>query len=422
VSSEPEKRRLRDRVRDAVRAYWMGPIFTSSTSQQLAQFFGTSPVSSGVTVNPATAFQVSAFFCAVVTISWDVASLPLFLFRTLPDGGKRRFESHPLNDLLHDRPNPEMTSFSFRASLLIHALSTGNGYAEIVRDGANRPAQLIPITPDRVTPCRMSDGTLQYRVINPGAGDAYIQAQDMIHLRGPSPDGIVGLDVVQVAREALGLAIATEKFGASFFGNGASFGGVISVPTPRPNDAAVENDRRALNAQHQGVERAHRLLMLYNGAKYEQGGGVNPRDSQYAELRIAQVREIARFFRIPVSFLGDLERSTYSNHEQQVLSYYSTCLRPWLTNFESELSAKLIAPSERRIQHVEHVVEGFLRGDVEKRASFYATMLNAGAMTVNEVRERENLPPIAGGDVAYKPLNTAPVDGSAPPPAQITAA
>jgi HK97 family phage portal protein len=140
--------------------------------------------------------------------------------------------------------------------------------------------------------------------------------------------------------------------------------------------------------------------------------GVAPKDAEFTALRVHQIREIARFFRIPVAMLGDLERSTFSNHEQQVLSYFTSCLRQWLTRVEEECTMKLIAPLERNSQLIEHVVEGFLRSDVEKRAAFYATMSSHGLMTPNEIRALENLPPIKGGDVARVPSNTEPLGES----------
>jgi HK97 family phage portal protein len=354
-----------------------------------------------------SALTVAACWCAVTTIAGDIAALPLFLYRVLPGGGKEKYTGHPLYRLLHDSPNPGMTSLTFRETILLSALIYGNGYAEIQRDGGARPVALWPITPDRVVTWRAgSDAPLQYKISNSGAPDTVLDAEDVLHIKGPSSNGINGHNVVALARETLGLSLASEQFAARFFSNGSSVGGILTSPGSLP-EAARKNLREALQSRHQGTEHAHKLLLLDNGVTYTPTA-VSQRDAQFSELRTFEIRQIARFYKIPVSLLGDLERSTFSNHEQQVLSYYTSCLRPWLIRFEQECDLKLIASSERNLQHVEHSVDGFLRGDVEKRSAYYATMSQNGLMTANEIRQLENLPPVAGGDVLRAPLNSAP--------------
>lgn len=402
---QPTERNWIDRLRDGVRSYWQGPMQSSDAA--LHQFLSDQgPVAAGVQVSDTTALSVSAFYCAVATISQDVASLPLFLFKSLPGGGSARYTDHPLNYLLHDRPNPEMTAFQFRAAVMVNALTTGNGYAEIVRDAIGRPAQLWHVEPERVTPIR-EGGVLRYRVRGSGAGDTVLDAAAMLHFNGPSPDGVVGFDVVTLARQALGLAIASERFGAKFFSNGSQLGGILSEGAGL-TEPARENLRKALKARHEGADNAHRWLMTPSGTTFQEVG-TSPRDSQLNDLRVHQVREIARFFRIPVSYLGDLERATYSNFEQQQLQYFTNCIRPWLVNIEQELNFKLIAFSERNLQHCEHVTAGFLRADVEQRGQFYSLMSQNGLMTPNDIRALENLPPIEGGDLARVALNTTPI-------------
>ena len=396
--------RVGDAVGTAVRSFTLGPY--SLKDRELVRLFGGKPSYSGANVNEATAMSVSAFYCAVTTISWDIASLPLFLYRTLPTGGKERFTSHPLNRVVHDMPNPQTTSFQLRQALMQNVLTTGNAYAEIERDVVGRPKALWHLTPERVSPF-YDGGHLRYRVAQSGGREIVLDASDVIHIKGPSPDVVLGTNIVQVAREALGLSIAAERFGATFFGNGSTIGGMLTTSTTLTQPAR-ENLQAAMAARHQGAEHAHRLLLLEPGMSYV-ATATNPRDSQFNELRVHQIREVARFFRIPVSLLGDLERSTYSNSEQQRLDYYTSCLRPWLVNIEQELDLKLISSVERNQQHCEHVVEGLLRADVEKRGTFYTQMLGNGAMTVNEVRALENLAPIAGGDTARVPMNSEPL-------------
>jgi hypothetical protein len=211
-----------------------------------------------------------------------------------------------------------------------------------------------------------------------------------------------GFNTVEIAREALGLAIASERFGATYFSNGAQLGGVLSTSL---TGQALENLRTAIAARHQGVDRAHRWLLTPPDSTFTEVG-TNPRDSQLTELREHEVREIARFLRIPVAMIGDLSRATWSNFEQQQLQYFGQCIRPWCVNIEQELTLKLVSPFERSQQYIEHVTEGFLRADIEKRGAYYVQAVSNGWMTLNEVRERENLPPLPGGDVARVPMNT----------------
>lgn len=385
---------------DAVRSITLGPY--NSKDPVLARLFGGAPVAAGVQVNEQAAMSVAPFWAACTLIAGDCASLPLVLYKRLRDGGKERYPAHPLYSLLHDTPNDEMTSMTWRETWMLHALVTGNGYAEVERDGAGRPVALWPLMPSQVVPFR--DGArLQYRVTS-ATREVIFDPRDILHLRGPSPDGVLGYDIVRQARQALGLAIASERFAATFFGNGTTFGGALSHPKSLGQKGA-DNLRASIDSLHQGADRAHKFLILEEGMQYTRFG-VDPNHAQMLETRVHQVREIARFFKIPPSKLGDLADATFSNVEQETLSYYTSCLRPWLARIEQELQAKLVSPLERSQQQIEHVVEGLLRADVEKRGAFYAQMLSHGVMTPNEVRALENLSPIAGGDVAHKPMNT----------------
>ena len=219
---------------------------------------------------------------------------------------------------------------------------------------------------------------------------------------------LTGYSVIGKARESIGLGAAAERFGGTFFGNGSSFGGVFEHPgTMTPN--AQKSFAEAINSRHQGVDRAHKFLVVEEGMKYQRLG-IPPNDAQFLETRQFQVTEIARWFGLPPHKLGDLTRATFSNIEQQAIDYYTGSLVTWLTAWEQELEAKLIAPSERGIQVIEHVVEGLLRGDAQSRATHYAQTFQVGGITPNEIRALENRNPIDGGDRSFVPLNMIPVD------------
>src|SRR5688500_5420517 len=215
---------------------------------------------SGVSVNEHTMLHHSPVWAGVSTLSRDVAKLPLILYRNLPNGGKEPFKSHRLYRILHDEWNPEMTSYKARETMQALCLLYRNAYAEIVRNDLGEPAGMYPILPSRVTPVRDDKtGRLAYRVSNPNGGQTYLSSENMIHLSGMSLDGVIGESLAAHANESISLGLAAEKFGGSFFGNGATFGGVIEVPGLL-DPVAKTSVREAIEAVHAGVERAHQIL------------------------------------------------------------------------------------------------------------------------------------------------------------------
>jgi HK97 family phage portal protein len=394
------------RMVDAIRSFTLGPF--SPKDPELARLFGGRSTTSGVSVNENTALNYSAVWAAVALISDDVASLPLMLYRKLPNGGRDKYESHPLYELLHDTPNPEMTSFTWRRTMQAHLSLWQNAYSEIERDRAGRPVAVWPLVPERVSKL-YQDGQPTYRVMNPSGNAVMIPDADMIHLVGHSHDGSVGSSLVMHARESLGLGLAAERFGGSFFGNGSTFGGVISYKGSKPPELSDKGYRDQLEARHQGVERAHKLLALYNDASFT-AVGVPPNQAQFLETRVFQIREVARWFKIPPHKLADLADATFSNVEQQNIDYYTSCLRPLLQLWEQELSRKLISRLERRIQSIEHVTQGLLQADAAGRSALYSAEFNVGAITPNEVRGFEGLDPIAGGDRSFIQGAMIPLD------------
>ncbi len=395
---------------EAIRGYW-GPSYLSSDH---SGWLSSAPASStGIQVSEWTALNYASVFAATNLIASDISGLPLHLLKQLKDGGSEKFDDHNLYRLIHDQPSPDQTSVVWRRTVQAHALIWGNGYSWIRRRGDNKPYAIELVTPDRVVPFRSPLGSLQYRILNPGGEDAIVDAADMIHIRGLSFNGITGYSVIEKARESIGLALGAEKFGATFYGNGSTFGGIISSPTARPSDEVIENDRRRLNSQHQGVDRAHKILALYGGATFEQIG-IPPNAAQFLESRKFQVEEIARWFNLPPHKLGILDGSTRANIEQQTTDYYTTTLLPWLTVWEQELTSKLVASSEFNIQFIKHNVNGFLRGDAASRGEFYKAQSLVGGITPNEVRESENRNPLAGGDEAFVALQVIPISLAKP--------
>jgi HK97 family phage portal protein len=395
--------RLKKAIRD-----WSGPL--TAESPEIKRLFAGEPNSSRIDVNEYTALNYSAFWAATSTISGDVSSLPLIFYKRLKGGGKERYTDHPLYKVLHDEPNPEMSSMAFREAMQAHVLIWGNAYAEIERDAAARPVHLWPLTPDRVSVQRTSEG-VTYRVRSKQGSEVVLPARDVLHIPGLGFDGLQGYSVVAKARESLGLGLATERFGGSFFGNGSTFGGILTHPQTL-GDEAAKSLRESVNSRHTGVENAHRFMILEEGMSY-QALGVPPNEAQFLETRKFQITEIARWFSIPVSKLREMDNSSVrANIEHEALDYLTSTLRRWLVKWEQEINRKLISPRERGIQFAEHLVDGLLRGDAAARNSAYAIGRQWGYLCVDDIRELENLNPLpdGAGKIFLVPSNMMPAD------------
>lgn len=400
-----------ERLVDAVRSITLGPY--NSKDPTLARLFGASPNSAGVSVNESTALTYSAVWQAVTLIAGDVGSLPLPLYKRLKGGGKERFIDHPLYYILHDTPNPEMSSMVFRETLQAHLLTWGNAYAEIERDGAGRVIALWPLLPTQVTPFRdeRQGRRLRYRVAGVNGPDVLFDAADILHIPGLGFDGVTGYSPIRQARESLGLLAAAERFGATFFANGTTFGGALSHPKQLGQKGA-SNLRESIEAMHQGPSRAHRFLILEEGMNYTKFG-VDPNDAQFLETRQFQIAEVARWFNLPLHKLREMEHSSVrANIEQEALDYYTSTLRPWLVRWEQEINRKLISPRERYIQFAEFLLEGVLRGDMATRYQAYATGRQWGWLSADDVRSLENQNPLpdGAGQMYLVPTNMAPAD------------
>jgi HK97 family phage portal protein len=364
-------------------------------------------VSSGVSVNEQTALNYSAVWAAVQRISGDVGSLPLVLYRRVGDG-KEPLRDHPTYKLLHDQPNPDMTAVVFRETMQAHLLTWGNAYAEIEWRGDGRPQALWPIDPSRVTPERDAGGNLYYKVQNYSKADMKFAPENMLHIPGLGFDGTCGYSVISKARESIGLGLAMERFGGAFFGNGATLGGILTHPG-RLSDQAKKGLRESFNAKHRGVDRAHNVGSLEENMTYTPLG-VPPDDAQFLESRKFQVAEIARWFQVPPHMLADLDRSAFSNIEQQQIDYYTGTLRRWLVRWEQEINRKLVL--QQGTQFVEHVIDGLLRGDIESRYAAYAVGRQWGWLSADDVRAKENMNPLPAeaGRIYLVPINMAPAD------------
>lgn len=367
-------------------------------------FFGST--SAGKPVNEQTAMQMTAVYSCVRILSETLAGLPLHVYKYNDSGGKEKNLKHPLYKLLHDEPNPEMTSFAFRETLMSHLLLWGNAYAQIIRNARGEVISLYPLMPNKMTVDRDSSGRLFY-LYQRGSEDApslgkenqvYLSPSDVLHIPGLGFDGLVGYSPIAMAKNAVGLAIATEEYGAKFFANGASPGGVLEHPGTIKDPARI---KESWNAAYQGSDNAHRVAVLEEGMKY-QPIGISPEQAQFLETRKFQINEIARIFRVPPHMLADLEKSSFSNIEQQSLEFVKYTLDPWVVRWEQSMCRALLMDSEKPKLFIKFNVDGLLRGDYVSRMSGYATARQNGWMSANDIRELENLdriPAALGGDL-----------------------
>ena len=359
--------------------------------------------SSGKAVNERTAMQTTAVYACVRILAEAIAGLPLHVYQYDADGGKHRVPDHPLYNLLHDEPNPEMTSFVFRETLMSHLLLWGNAYAQIVRDGNGNATALYLLLPHKMEIFRAKNGELRYSYklepdespLKPEGGEITLRKDEVLHIPGLGFDGLIGYSPIAMAKQAVGLSIATEEYGAAFFGNGASPGGVIEHPGVIKD---VQRLKDSWNAQYRGSANAHRVGILEEGMKFNPIS-IPPEQAQFLETRKFQINEIARIFRVPPHMVGDLEKSSFSNIEQQSLEFVKYTLDPWVVRWEQSLRQALILPQDKKSMFVKFNVDGLLRGDYQSRMRGYAIGLQNGFMSPNDVRALEDMNPIPNGDI-----------------------
>ena len=376
---------------------------------------------SGNSVTQRSSMQLTAVYCCVRVLAEGVASLPLVTYQEKKDGTKVRAVDHPLYYLLHDEPNPEMTSFSFRETLMTHLLLYGNAFAQIIRNGKGEVVALYPLMPDRMKVDRDEHGHIYYEYMKQQdeaatmkTGTVILSPEDVLHIPGLGFDGLVGYSPIAMAKNAIGMASACEEYGASFFANGASPGAVLEHPGVLKDPEKV---RTAWQEAYGGPHKANRVAVLEEGMKFTPIS-INPQEAQFLETRKFQIEEIARIFRVPLHLIGDLDHATFSNIEEQSLEYVQYTLQPWLIRWEQAIQRSLFTPEEKKTMFCRFNVDGLLRGNYQSRMQGYSIGIANGFMSVNDVRALEQMdliPDEEGG-------NTYMVNGTMTPLRNIGAA
>jgi HK97 family phage portal protein len=374
--------------------------------QNQSRGFVLSTRQAGVVVNEDTALTLGAVWACVRVISESLAGLPWNPYRVRSDGGKDKLLQHPTNWLLDMQPNDETAAFQWRETLIAHALTWGNGYAEIERNPyTGQPVALWQITPDRVEVMRIN-GQIIYEVHNYNAAPSYLNASQMFHLKGLGFDGLVGYPVIRLASRTIAAGIATEEATSQFFQNDSTPGGILSTEkTLKPE--ARNNVRESWEKMHAGPKNRRKVAILEEGLKWSQTG-LPPEDAQLLEQRQFTPTEIARWFRVPPHKIADLTRSTNNNIEHQSIEFVDDCLRPWAERLESEADTKLYGRNNQGSIVTVIDLNEIKRGDMASQTAFIEKLSDRGVFSVDDSRTFLGLNPIgkaAGGDKRFVMLN-----------------
>lgn len=369
-------------------------------------FFGTA--ASGERVDEKSAMQISTVYACVRLLAETVAGLPLHLYRYTEGGsGKEKAPEHPLYKLLYRQPNPEMTSFTFRETIMTHLLLWGNSYSQIIRDGKNTILALYPLLPENVEVDRDESGNLFYiyhaytdEVPGDKDQDIYFRADEIFHIPGLGFNGLVGFSPIAMMKNSLGTTLAVEKYGASFFRNGAQPSGVLEHPGVLKDPGKIRDNWSAV---YGGANNAHKVAVLEEGMSYKPIS-LPPEDSQFLSTREFGVDEICRIFRVPPHLVQDLQHATYSNIEHQSIDFVIHTLTPWLVRIEQAIIKDLLLDTEQDEMFPKFNVDGLLRGDYQSRMNGYATGISNGFLSPNDIHRLENMdliPAEEGGDDYY---------------------
>jgi HK97 family phage portal protein len=346
----------------------------------------------------------SAVAACVRLLSETIASLPVHVYRDLGKS-KEIAADHPIYDLLHSKPNAFQTSFVWIQQAIAHCLLHGNFYALIERNAAGDPVALWPLVPSGMI-VEAVDGTVQYRYAYGGQRNVFA-FEDILHFKGLTMNGLVGLSVLHMAREGIGLSVAQETHAATLFRNGARPGLILQYPGFMNNEQRI-NFGESFAKKFAGALNAGKTVILEGGMSLEPVGFTSE-DSQFLESRHFSVIEIARWFRVPPTMIGDMTRVSYSSSESEMQLFAMHSLVPWCVSLEAEINSKLLP--ERTQFFVKFDVNSIIRGDQQSRYSAYSQGLQAGFLTVADVREAEGLPHIEGTELLNRPANMVPNTG-----------
>ena len=410
--------------------YADGGSISGDGSGWLVRMIGGGKTKSGVAVNEYSALQLPVVWACVNRIANPISRFPLVIFRKLDDGSRRPASSgeHPMAGSLGVRPNEHMSSRTLRKTTQGHALLWGNGYVHVERNRAGQGVGLYPLLPDRTKPVR-EDGEYAFRSTIDGRSYKF-RHEDVLHIMDQSQDGFVGISQIAMARQAVGMGLAMEEFGAKFFANDAKSGGFLMHPGrlgPQAHKnirgeggekkAAPESPAASLEAQG-GLENAHKVKVLEEGMKFI-STTIPPEDAQFLGSREFQIAEIARIYDVPLVLLQSHEKSTSwgSGIEQLMIGFVTQTIDPWVNAWEQELNWKLFTDEERdRGLYVKFNMNALLRGDMKTRAEYYKALFGVAGLSPNRIlglEDEDGIGPM--GDHYFVPANYVTLERATDP-------
>lgn len=378
---------------------------SANPNRDFLNFVGGDNTEAGVRIDEWSALNNSVVFACVRILSETLASVPCHVYER-HDRGKNRASDHPLYFILHSQFNPEVSAFSGFETMQGHLSTWGNAYAEIEWSKDGQVKNLWLLRPDRTYPER-SNGKIVYRTIINSKGFV-LPKHRVFHVAALGFDGLVGYSPIDLARQSIGLSAGAEKYGSKFFANNARPGGYLRHPG-KLSESAQERMVKSWESRHSGLDNVNRLAVLEEGMEF-QTVGIPPQDAQMLQTRKFQVAEIARWYRMPLHKIQEMENSTYSNIEQQAIEFLQDTMLPWFRRWESAIKTQLLSPLERQQYFAEFLMESLLRGDTKARYEAYSVARQWGWMSANDIREKENdnLLPDEQGNIYLVPMNMVP--------------
>ena len=382
-------------------------IFSTSDKRSSAPYIDPKTwmqnASSGAVVNSDTAMSFTPVWCAVKLLSESVSQIPLFVCERLPDGDIIKLDDHPLTRILSRNPNAYQTKIDFFSKVMVDLCLEGNSYVYIERNGAGVPIDLYCMDAKNIECVHTSEGLFY---TDKDTKKTYA-SHEILHFKSLSKDGYKGVSPIKQCKQAIGWGIAVETYGNTFFSNGAKLSGVLSTDR-QMSQLAIERLKQSFQENYASLNDSNKTLILEEGLKFQQVS-ISNEQAQFLSSRDMAVQEIARVFNIPPHMLKDLSKSSFNNIEQQSTEFVRYSIMPYLASMEQEMDLKLFKESENGKVFTTFDANSMLRGSANDRAEFYDKMVKIGAMTINEVRERENMNKADTGDDLYMPQNMTPV-------------
>ena len=349
------------------------------------------------------ALTLTAVWCAIRLLAESVSSLPISVYTKQANGDKLEDTKSPIYKLVKFKPNYYQNKITFFEFIMLSICTEGNSYVQIVRNNSGTPVQLICLDPSSVTVV-VNNNELFYQV----DGGSVLDSSDMLHFKTITDDGVTGLSPIDQCAKALNWGVSLEEFGSTFFSNGAKPSSILQTDRAL-SDTALQRLKTSFNNNYSKLKNSNSTIVLEEGLTFKPIS-ISPEQAQFLSSRQFSIEEVARIFNCPPHMLKDLSKSSFNNIEMQSQEFVTYTLMPYITRIEQEMNLKLFRTNELGKTFVEFNVNGLLRGDVKSRTEAYKTGITNGYMSINEVRQKENLNSIDGGDKHFMQLNMTTID------------